>query len=157
MKHNYLNIYNNLLKLTRNKLLYNNTNSEDTFSTRLLIFFFHFAFFLKVYKSPNNKKEVQSIYDFVFNQIESSIREIGYGDATINKKMKTYINTFYSIIEKTDKWDLVNYEDKSSYLSLFFGKKLNINYFVDYFDKYRLFLLNNTLNYFTKDVISLKF
>ena len=157
MKHLYLNIYNNLVKLTRNKLLYNKTNCEDTFSTRLLIFFFHFAFFLEIYKSPNNKKEIQKIYDFIFKQIELSIREIGYGDATINKKMKTYVNIFYSILEKTDKWDDAKYDDKSYYLSYFFGKELDINYFIGYFDKYRLFLLNNTLNYFTKDVISFKF
>ncbi len=98
MKHLYLNIYNNLVKLTRNKLLYNKTSCEDTFSTRLLIFLFHFAFFLEIYKSPNNKKEIQKIYDFIFKQIELSIREIGYGDVTINKKMKTYVNIFYSIL-----------------------------------------------------------
>ena len=157
MKHLYLNIYNNLVKLTRNKLLYNKTSCEDTFSTRLLIFFFHFAFFLKIFKSQSNKKEIQKIYDFIFKQIELSIREIGYGDATINKKMKTYVNMFYSILEKTDKWEVTKYDDKSYYLSFFFGKGLDINYFIGYFDKYRLFLLNKTLNYFAKDVISFKF
>ena len=153
----YLNIYNNLVKLTRNKLLYNKTSCEDTFSTRLLIFFFHFGFFLKTYKSPNNKKDIQKIYDFIFKQIELSIREIGYGDVTINKKMKSYVNIFYSILERTDKWEVAKYDDKSSYLSFFFGKGLDINYFIGYFDKYRLFLLNNTLNYFAKDVVSFKF
>ena len=143
--------------MTRNKLLYNKTSVDDTFSTRLLIFFFHFAFFLEIYKSPNNKKEIQKIYDFIFKQIELSIREIGYGDVTINKKMKTYVNIFYSILQKTDKWDGAKHDNKSDYLSFFFGKDLDINYFIDYFDKYRLFLLNKTLNYFTKDVISFKF
>ena len=157
MKHLYLNIYNNLVKLTRNKSLYNKTCCEDTFSTRLLIFLFHFAFFLEIYKSPNYKKEIQKIYDFIFKQIELSIREIGYGDVTINKKMKTYVNIFHSILEKTDKWNATKYEDKSYYLSFFFGKELDINYFIGYFDKYRIFLLNKTLNYFTKDVISIKF
>ena len=38
-------------------------------------------------------------------QIELSIREIGYGDATINKKMKDYINILYSIIDKIDNWE----------------------------------------------------
>ncbi len=52
---------------------------------------------------------------------------------------------------------MTKYDDKSYYLSYFFGKELDINYFIDYFDKYRLFLLNNTLNYFAKDVISFKF
>ena len=122
MKHLYLNIYNNLVKLTRNKLLYNKTCCEDTFSTRLIIFFFHFAFFLKIYKSPNNKKEIQRIYDFIFKQIELSIRELGYGDVTINKRMKTYINMFYLILEKTDKWDVTKHDGKSYYLSFFFEK-----------------------------------
>ena len=157
MKHLYLNIYNNLVKLTRNKLLYNKNNFTDTFSTRLLIFLFHFAFFLQIYKSANNKDEIQNIYDFIFKQIELSIREIGYGDATINKKMKNYVNTFYSIIEKVDKWNDANNDVKLHYLSSFFEKDVDINYFVDYFDKYRLFLQNKTLNYFTKDVISFKF
>ena len=146
-----------MIKLTRNKLLYSKTGCEDIFSSRLLIFLFHFAFLLKIYKSPKNKQEMQNIYDFIFKQIELSIREIGYGDAAINKKMKSYVNTFYSIIEKTDKWDSIKYDDKSYYLSFFFEKKLNINYFIDYLDKYRLFLLNKTLIYFTKDVINLKF
>ena len=35
----YLNIYNNLIKLTRNKNLYNN-NKQDTFYDRMIIFFF---------------------------------------------------------------------------------------------------------------------
>ena len=43
----HLNIYNNLVKLTRNKLLFNRISDKDTFSQRLLIFFFHFAFFFK--------------------------------------------------------------------------------------------------------------
>ena len=71
--------------------------------------------------------------------------------------MKTYVNIFYSILQKTDKWDVTKYDNKSDYLSFFFGKDLDINYFIGYFDKYRLFLLNNTFNYFTKDVISFKF
>ena len=36
----YLNIYNNLIKLTRNKNLYNN-KKQDTFYDRMIIFFFH--------------------------------------------------------------------------------------------------------------------
>ena len=47
MNNDNLNIYNNLVKLTRNKLLYNKTNCADSFSNRILIFFFHFAFFFK--------------------------------------------------------------------------------------------------------------
>ena len=47
----YLNIYNNLIKLTRNKSLYIKLNKNETFSDRIMFFFFHFAFFLKAFKS----------------------------------------------------------------------------------------------------------
>ena len=72
-------------------------NKQDTFSDRLILFLLHFAFFLKVYKNDENKKILQEIYDFNFRQLELSIREIGYGDQSINKKMKDYINLFHSI------------------------------------------------------------
>ena len=113
MNYKYINIYNNLVNLTRNKDLYINLSSSDSFSDRLTFFLFHFAFFLKVFKKNNDKKILQEIYDYVFKQIELSIREIGYGDVVINKKMKVYINTFHSILNKIDKWTNLNTLDKN--------------------------------------------
>ena len=42
---------------------------------------------------------------YIFRQVELSIREIGYGDQSINKKMKDYLNLFYGMIDKIDSWD----------------------------------------------------
>ena len=89
---NYINIYNNLVTLTRNKALYKSFKVQDSFSDRLIFFLLHFAFFLKIYKENNNKELLQDIYDYTFRQVELSIREIGYGDQSINKKMKDYLN-----------------------------------------------------------------
>ena len=94
MNSKYINIYNNLVNLTRNKKLYQNFDKQDIFSDRLIFLLLHFAFFLRNFKKNENKEIMQNIYDYVFRQLELSIREIGYGDQTINKKMKTYINTF---------------------------------------------------------------
>ena len=157
MKNEYLNIYNNLIKLTRNKLLFEKITSEDSFSHRLMVFLFHFAFFLKVYKKNNTKKYLQKIYDFNFKQLELSIREIGYGDSTINKKMKQYINIFYSIINNVENWENINNDQKCKIFSEFIEVGSEAVFFVNYFEKYRIFLTNNTLNHFTKDVISFKF
>ena len=63
MNRKFLNIYNNLIKLTRNKTLYLKLEKQDTFSDRLIILFFHFAFFLKEYKEDISKKELQLIFD----------------------------------------------------------------------------------------------
>ena len=150
---NYINIYNNLVRLTRNKELYKDFKDQDTFSDRLIFFLLHFAFFLKIYKENNNKKLLQEIYDQTFRQVELSIREIGYGDQSINKKMKDYLNLFYGMIDKIHDWDNLNKESRVSILQKFLDNAVNVDFLVDYFEKYRLNLLNNTLNSYIKGVI----
>ena len=157
MNKNFLNIYNNLIKLTRNKLLYRNKLSNESFSDRLIIFLFHFAFFLKIYKNKSNKTEFQNLYDYIFNQIELSIREIGYGDSTVNKKMKEYINLFYKIIDNVELWEKLNFNEKINFFSEFIDTTLENTFYIDYFNKYSIYLTKKPFNYFTKDVISHKF
>ncbi len=156
MSNNKLNIYNNLIKLTRNKKFYLKLEQNETFSDRLIILFFHFGFFLKNYKDFISKNESQDIFDFFMRQIELSIREIGYGDVSVNKKMKQYINLFYSIIEKIENWPNLDNISKINILSDFLKIGDDIQYYVDYFEKYRKFLSENTLNQFTKDILNLK-
>jgi len=148
MNNKYIDIYNNLVNLTRNKKLYKDFNKEDTFSDRLVIFLFHFAFFLKVFKNNNDKKTLQAIFDLIFKQLEISIREIGYGDASINKKMKSYINIFYDILSKIDKWEVISKHEKNEILNNYLYLKKEPNDLVDYFDNYVLKLSNSTLNLF---------
>jgi len=157
MKSDYLNIYNNLIKLTRNKNLYLNLKNNDTFSDRLIILLFHYSFFIKIYKSQISIDESQDLFDFIIRQIELSIREIGYGDVSVNKKMKDYVNLFYLILEKIESWENMDKSSKRSLFSEFINIKDNSDFFVSYFDKYRDFLLNNPLKIFTKDIIELKF
>ena len=157
MKDHYLNIYNNLIKLTRNKSLFEKINIQDSFYDRMIVFFIHFAFFLKIYKKDENKQYLQKLYDFVFNQIDISLQEAGHGDTTINKKMKNYVSIFHSIIKKVDYWESLKNEEKTNFFSTFFEHSIESSYFVEYFEKYRNFLTNNTLNHFTKGVISHKF
>jgi cytochrome b pre-mRNA-processing protein 3 len=152
MSSDYINIYNNLVNLTRNKELYKDFNNQDTFSDRLIFFLLHFAFFLKVYKENNDKKLLQEIYDFIFRQVELSIREIGYGDQSINKKMKDYLNLFYGMIDKIHNWDSLTTESKTALLEKFLDNAINAEYLVSYFEKYRLNLINNTLNFHIKGV-----
>ena len=153
MSNNYLNIYNNLVKLTRNKELYKGFKNQDTFSDRLIFFLLHFAFFLKIYKENNDKVLLQEIYDYIFRQVELSIREIGYGDQSINKKMKDYLNLFYGMIDKIHNWDSLTTEAKTKLLEIFLDNAENIDYLVNYFEKYRLNLKNNTLIYQIKGVV----
>ena len=131
--------------------------NKDSFSDRLVIFLIHFAFFLKSYKSHNSKNDMQSIYDFIFRQIELSIREIGYGDTSINAKMKKFLNLFHLILDKVERWDHISISKKKDFLSDNLNFQSELDYLIKYIDKYIIYLSNNTLNYFSKDVISLKF
>tara|TARA_B100000131_G_C17884785_1_gene519796 strand:+ start:255 stop:728 length:474 start_codon:yes stop_codon:yes gene_type:complete len=157
MSINNLNIYNKLIKLTRNKILYLNLNKKETFSDRLVILFFHFGFFLKYYKNHISKRDSQALFDFFIRQIELSIREIGYGDVSVNKKMKQYVNLFYSIIEKIEIWENQDNASRGIILDKFLNIGKDNQFYVDYFEKYRIYITKNTLNTFTKDILNVKF
>ncbi len=157
MNKEYLNIYNNLIKLTRNKSLYLNLKNNDTFSDRLIILLIHFGFFLKQYKKSISKKESQYLFDFFIRQIELSIREIGYGDVSVNKKMKEYVNLFFSILEKIESWENLENTQKLNFIGDLMNIDKDNDIIINYFEKYRDFLTKNTLKIFTKDIIELKF
>jgi len=146
-----------LVNLSRNKNIYYSFTNKDTFSDRLLIFLFHLAFFFKNYKSKIDQKYIQNFYDYTFRQIELDIREIGYGDQSVNKKMKTYINMLYSIIEKIHNWENYDKNDKLKIFNLYIENKDNNQKIVDYFEKYYVYLTKISLNSFIKSVIEHKF
>ena len=99
---------------------------------------------------------MQEIYDFIFHQIEISIREIGYGDVSINKKMKDYLNTFHKIIELVDNWKNTKSDKKSSFFLEYLNESANTTFFINYFDDFEILLKNNPLNSFNKDILELK-
>ena len=152
MNKNYIYIYNNLIEFTRNKELYKNLNRQDNFSDRLTLFLLHFSFFLKNFKNENNKTILQEIYDFNFRQLELSIREIGYGDQSINKKMKDYINVFHSMVSEVHYWDKLDKTEKFKKISIFLNEFHNIEYLLDYFDEFNKNLSKKTLNSYLKSV-----
>ena len=152
MNKNYINVYNSLIKLTTNKNLFIGFSKQDTFSDRLILFLLHFAFFLKVYKNEKNTLILQKIYDFNFKQLELSIREIGYGDQSINKKMKDYINLFHSIISEIHFWDDYSKIEKKKKILIFLENVDKNDYLVEYFDDFKEDLEKKNLNYFLKSV-----
>ena len=149
---NLLNVYNTLINFTRNKDLYLSLNRADNFSDRLTLFLLHFSFFLKNYKTEENKKILQEIYDFSFRQLELSIREIGYGDQSINKKMKDYINLFHAMISEIHFWEDLSRVERINKLSLFLSEYEKIDELVTYFENFNDDLSKKSLNLFIKSV-----
>ena len=152
MDKKYIYIYNTLINYTRNKELYKNLNREDNFSDRLTLFLLHFSFFLKNFKNDENKKILQEIYDYNFRQLELSIREIGYGDQSINKKMKNYINLFHSMVSEIHFWDKLSETEKLKIISSFLADFKNNQELLNYFNNFNENLSKKTLNYYLKSV-----
>ena len=117
-----------MIKLTTNKSLYKHVlNKQDNFSDRLTLFLLHFAFILKEFKNDKNEEKLQELYDFNFRQLELSIREIGYGDQSINKKMKDYINLFHAIISEIHFWNKLEIKKKKKCYQNFYRILMILN------------------------------
>ena len=95
---------------------------------------------------------MQEIYDFNFRQLELSIREIGYGDQSINKKMKEYINLFHSMVSELHFWDNLQKSEKLKKISFFLSDFQNIDDLLEYFENFNKDLSKKTLNSYLKSV-----
>ena len=153
---NYINtqkdiLYNNILLLSRNKLFYTKLNLIDSFQNRIHLIFIHISFiFIKI--KQNNKNKIykifyQKMFDLIFNKIELNMREVGFGDTTINKNMRFLVKTFYSILFSCEKYKKMNLDTKK----IFLNKYLELNNIknttnnkdiVVYFDKYEAFCVD---------------
>jgi hypothetical protein len=71
--------------------------------------------------------------------------------------MKKYLNLFHLILDKVERWDHIPNIKKKDFLSDNLNFQSELDYLIKYIDKYIIYLSNNTLNYFSKDVISLEF
>ena len=92
-------LYSTLLVLSRNIFFYKTLKLADNFETRIYLMFFHFSIILTIFKDIK-KKFKQNNYDSLFNNIENNLRELGFGDVSVNKKMKEMNKIFYDILLK---------------------------------------------------------
>ena len=159
-------LYSKIIYLSRNKLLYTDFSLNDTFQNRINLIFIHLSFlFNKVKnneKTLHNKDFYQTMFDYTFNQIEINMRELGYGDVTVNKKMKFLVKTFYNILLHCE-----NYRKKTTkQKSLFFFNYLTFNIeentdhslkLVEYFDKYSVFCLDLSYDNVLKGELNFKY
>ena len=91
-----------MLYLSRNLFFYSKIKLKDTFETRVYLIFFHFSIILTVFKNKKINFSQQN-YDNFFYCIENDLRELGFGDVSVNKKMKNMNKIFYDILLKINK------------------------------------------------------
>ena len=148
-------LYNNILLLSRNKIFYTNFNLDDIFQNRIHLIFIHISFlFTKIKQNKNKtlfKDFYQNMFDLIFKKIDLNMREIGFGDVTINKNMRYLVKTFYNILLKSEDYKKMNLSEKNNFLTscLEFKsiEKMSINKaLIDYFDKYQAFCFDLSLD-----------
>ena len=140
-KHNN-NLYNTALNLSRNLFFYKELGLKDTFETRIYLMFIHFSIFMIIFKKKNSKFD-QDSYDNFFHSIENNLRELGFGDVTVNKKMKDFNKILYDILLKLDlsrengKNFLLNMDLIKKYFESLNSKETsNLSHFVDYINDF---------------------
>ena len=140
-KHNS-DLYNTLLTLSRSIFFYKNIKLSDNFDTRIHLMFFHFSIMMIVSKKRGSKFD-QIEYDNFFHNIENNLRELGFGDVSVNKKMKDLNKVLYDILlkieVKNEKKFMLNHQLILTYFNDLNDQKSNEylefnSYFVDFFN-----------------------
>ena len=73
--------------------------------------------FNKIKKTDDN---YQKFFDYIFNRIETDLRELGYGDMSVNKKMKVIVTKFYSILLDFKNFTKISKDEKMQYFKKIF-------------------------------------
>jgi len=102
----------------------------------------------------------QELYDNIFRNIENTLREMGHGDVTVNKKMKLCNRMFHDILVKfiEDKNNSkINIQGISKFLYKNDEKMRNYDKLQIYFDKYRNFCFDIINRNVIKDLDKFKY
>ena len=151
-------LYNTLLILSRNILFYKKMKLSDNFETRIYLMFIHFSIMMIVFKKKGQKFNQKS-YDSLFNNIEYDLRELGFGDVTVNKKMKDLNKLLYDILLKINLSDKQDFKMNKSLIFKYFKvlkdlKEEKYNEFEVYFNEFYKFCFELPLENVIRDSVN---
>ena len=156
-KHNS-DLYNTLLLLSRNIFFYKDLNFNDSYETRIYLMFFHYSVILLTLKLKGLKPD-QTNYNNLFFHIENNLRELGFGDVSVNKKMKDLNKIFDDILIKwkTNSSDFeINKNLSVKYFENLSNNDKNWLNFSKYFTNFYLFCFELDSNSVIKDAKNFK-
>ena len=152
-------IYQNIVEISRSKFFYLDLKLKDDFETRFDLIIFHAFMIFFYYKHLKSKTSTisQDLFDLMFADFENNLREMGFGDIAVNKKMKVFITAFYGRIAQYSK-GIENYMSNGDKLliqqtilnNIYKGNEESLSY-IDYFIKYMSDNINNFINIEEKD------
>ena len=139
---NIENLYNKILIDARNPDIFSRF-IDDNLNNKIIIFL---TFLSKVFnKIDKNDKNYQIFFDYIFHRIETDLRELGYGDMSVNKKMKVIVTKFYSILLDFKNFDNIDKLNRVEILAKYFKNIKEIDEFSAMINSY-LSIDNSKLN-----------
>lgn len=120
-------IYQSIIDNSRSKIFYMDLDIDDSFESRFDLVILHsfiiFQYFIEIGDKKN--KLSQSLFDFMFHDFENNLREMGFGDIAVNKRMKKFISAFYGrILSYSNSY--AEYKENNSLLNFSLAIKKNI-------------------------------
>ena len=147
-------IYQNIVKISRSKYFYLDLKLDDNFETRFDLIIFHSFIIFFYYKNLKNKNSSisQDLFDLMFSDFENNLREMGFGDIAVNKKMKVFISAFYGRIAQYSK-GIEAYKNKSdkallqqAILNNIYKGNKSLSQYIDYFVNYMIVNIDHFTN-----------
>jgi len=155
-------LYRKILYISRNKLFFNEIGIKDDYQCKIYLILYHAVFIINKLKTKNTDLEIknfsQNFFDLLFIKIEQDMRELGYGDVTVNKNMKSLIKVFYDILLKCNNYNTLNFENKASFFTKYLQIRndLKMAKLIEYFDKYDSFCFDLSINSVVKGNFNFK-
>ena len=158
-KHNP-DLYNTLLTLSRNIFFYKDLEFKDIYETRIYLMFFHYSIILMISKTKGKRPD-QNNYNSLFFYIENNLRELGFGDVSVNKKMKDLNKQLYDIIIKFEKNKNKGFDISKNLAFKYFKdldtkEEIKYNEFNHYFIKFYNFCFELPLDNMIREAIKFK-
>ena len=99
------NIYTNIVKTSRNKNFILDYKVDDTVEGRFDVIILHafIVFHFFIYTGQQKSALPQKLFDYMFADFDNNLREMGFGDIAVNKRMKQFIKAFYGRISNYSK------------------------------------------------------
>ena len=158
-QHN-IDLYNTLLILSRIIFFYKKIKLPDSFETRIYLMFIHFSIMMIITKKKGKRFDQKS-YDILFHNIENNLRELGFGDVSVNKKMKDFNKLLYDILLKIDKGNNDFFKINEKLISKYFNelndpKSEKYRDFTDYFNDFYNFCFELPLDNMLRETVNFK-
>ena len=150
-------ILNNIIKISYSSSFNKKFNIPKAFYTRyeiilILIFLLH----LRLKNEKVNKMKIQIMYNYLFEYIDYSLREIGTGDLSVGKKVKTLAKIFSFRMQLYEKSISKDFENIKKPIKKFIYKnkvkKNNLDDFYNYISRqHKKLNYSNSKDIFIKD------